>query len=169
MYVHMNIWIKKKICLPYRYCFCPSYHLRTYTVTYLSLCYSAQHSYWSRNSLTFKWLVAAACAHGIHHLTMFLIILNTGMAFWKFKELSTNTHTCNPSYLAGRTQKDWGSKHCQANTLADSISKIGNTKKWLSKWLKGACIVSMSTTTKKKIRARTLLYWEKFLQEALCI
>jgi hypothetical protein len=64
---------------------------------------------------------------------MLLTILNTGMAFWKFKQLSTNTHTCNPSYSADRTQEDWGSKHCQANTLADSISKICNTKTGLSK------------------------------------
>jgi hypothetical protein len=55
-------------------------------VTYLSSWYSAQHSYWSRNSLTCKWLVTTAHAHGVCHLTMFLTILNTVMAFWKFRD-----------------------------------------------------------------------------------
>jgi hypothetical protein len=81
-------------------------------------------------------------------------ILNTGMAFWKFKQLSANTHTCNPSSSAGRTQEDWGSKDCQANTLLDSISKIDNTLKGLSKWFKSACLVSMSRTKKENKNQR---------------
>jgi hypothetical protein len=55
-------------------------------VTYLSSWYSAQHGYCSRNSLTCKWIVATACAHGVCHLTRFLTILHTVMAFWKFRD-----------------------------------------------------------------------------------
>jgi hypothetical protein len=57
---------------------------------------------------------------------MLLTILNTGMAFWKFKQLSTNTHTCNPSYSAGRTQEDWGSKHCQSNTKKKGCQSVSS-------------------------------------------
>jgi hypothetical protein len=81
MYAHMNISIKKKICLPYRYCFCPSCICGHNPVTYLSSWYSLQHGYWSRNSLNCKLLVATAHAHGVYHLNMFLTILNIVMAF----------------------------------------------------------------------------------------
>jgi hypothetical protein len=37
-------------------------------------------------------------------------------------------HTCNPSYLGGRDQKDQGSKPDQANSSQDPISKITRAK-----------------------------------------
>jgi hypothetical protein len=52
------------------------------------------------------------------------------------------SHTCNPSYLGGRDQKDHGLKPGQANSLQDPISKKPITKKgWWS---------SSSSTEKKK-------------------
>jgi hypothetical protein len=38
-------------------------------------------------------------------------------------------HTCNPSYLGGRDQEDFGSKPAQASCSQDPILKIPNTSK----------------------------------------
>jgi hypothetical protein len=38
-------------------------------------------------------------------------------------------HTCNPSYLGGRDQKDYSSKPTWVNRSHNPISKMPNTKK----------------------------------------
>jgi hypothetical protein len=38
------------------------------------------------------------------------------------------THACNPNYLGGRNEEDFGLRPAQANSLWDRISKIPNTE-----------------------------------------
>jgi hypothetical protein len=66
-------------------------------VTYLSSWYSAQHSYRSRNSLTCKWLVATARAHGICHLAMFL---PSWIQEWPFENSNSWAPILTPVILA---------------------------------------------------------------------
>jgi hypothetical protein len=78
-------------------------------------------------------------------------------------------HACNPSYSAGRDEKDHSSKTVWTNRLTAPISKNPSHthKKGLVEWLKVKALISSPGTSKNKKVGGWFLYFEDMLN--LCL